>query len=205
MDQKLVAWALAVKSRRRFAPQIHHRGCYPILWMFTDANRLADPRVAVSRLPKGLCGVVLRHDGVADRAILGRDLARLCRERRLALVVAGDRRLAALLRCGVHLRAGRSGGPLAPKLPRGAFITSSAHDARELRRAAQGGADLAFLSPLLPTASHPGAASLGVVRWTNLAKTALLPVAALGGVSAGTLPALPRRFCCAAGAISAMV
>jgi hypothetical protein len=46
---------------------------------------------------------------------------------------------------------------------------------------------------------------LGVVRWTNLAKTALLPVAALGGVSAGILPALPRRFCCAAGAISAMI
>src|ERR1700712_2314994 len=75
MDQKLVAWARAVKSRQRFAPKSHRRGCFPVLWLFTDAARLPAPRAAVERLPIGLCGVVLRHDGAADRVALGRDLA----------------------------------------------------------------------------------------------------------------------------------
>ena len=60
------------------------------LWLFTDARRLPDPRPSVARLPRGLAGVVLRHDGEPGRAALGRDLARICRARRLVLVVAGD-------------------------------------------------------------------------------------------------------------------
>ena len=103
MDERLVAWARASVARRRGGD----RPFLPPLWLFTDANRLPDPRPAVARLPKGLAGVVLRHDGAPDRAALGRDLARLCRARRLTLVVAGDVRLAASLRAGVHLRAGR--------------------------------------------------------------------------------------------------
>jgi thiamine-phosphate pyrophosphorylase len=175
-----------------------------VLWLFTDAARLPNPRAAVERLPIGLCGVVLRHDGAADRAALGRDLARICRDRRLALVVAGNGRLAAALGSGVHHRAGRRDGPFAPKLPVGAWITSSAHDARELRRAARAGADLAFLSPLFPTASHPGGAALGIVRWSCLARAARLPVGALGGLNAQRPGALPPRFCVAAGAIGAL-
>src|SRR5579871_5622748 len=98
MDRRLLAWALAT----------HHRGTrLPRLWLFTDARRLPDPRAAVARLPRGLAGVVLRHDGEPDRSALGRDLARICRARRLSLVVAGDSRLAATLHAGVHLRAGR--------------------------------------------------------------------------------------------------
>ena len=37
----------------------------------------------VRGLPKGLCGVVFRHDGVAGRAALGRAVWRFCRARRL--------------------------------------------------------------------------------------------------------------------------
>ena len=71
-----------------------------MLWLFTDMVRLPDPFAAVSRLPRG-AGVVLRDDRDADR------LARLCRARGLALVVAGDARLAARLGAGLHLRDGR--------------------------------------------------------------------------------------------------
>ncbi len=179
----------------------------PVLWLFTDAVRLSDPRPAVARLPKGLCGVVLRHDGEPGRAGLGRDLARICRARRLALVVAGDARLAAALGAGVHLRAGRRGPGFGGKRgawPRSALVTSSAHDPRELRRAARAGADLAFLSPAFPTASHPGARALGAARWTRLAMRARLPVAALGGIGAASVRALPRRLCRGAGAIGAL-
>ena len=144
MDRRLLAWAYA--SRRPGAK-------LPRLWLFTDARRLPDPRPSVARLPRGLAGVVLRHDGEPGRAALGRDLARICRARRLALVVAGDARLAAALGAGVHLRAGRWPGVLRR---RRRLITSSAHGRADLLRAHRAGAGLAFLSPAFPTLSHPG-------------------------------------------------
>jgi thiamine-phosphate pyrophosphorylase len=103
MDQKLLAWGL--RGKRRDLPR---------LWLFTDDRRLPDPRAAVAGLPRGRAGVVLRHDADPDRLRLGRDLARICRQRRLILVVAGDARLAAALRAGVHLRRGRWPGPIWP-------------------------------------------------------------------------------------------
>ena len=92
MDVRLMAWAQAAAARPGAFPRL------PKLWLFTDARRLPDPRHAAARLPRGLAGVVLRHDGEPGREALGRDLARICRVRRLALVVAGDVRLAAALR-----------------------------------------------------------------------------------------------------------
>ena len=142
MDRRLLAWARA-RGAARPAREL------PPLWLFTDARRLPDPRPAVARLPRGLAGVVLRHDGEPGRAALGQDLAKICRARRLALVVAGDARLAAALGAGVHLRAGRW-----PGVPRAAAasITSSAHGLADLLRARRAGASLAFLSPAFPTA-----------------------------------------------------
>lgn len=204
MDKRLLAWARAVSARRTRPPKL------PPLWLFTDARRLADPRPVVARLPKGLAGVVLRHDdtpgGEPGRAALGRDLARLCRARRLRLVVAGDPRLAADLGAGVHLRGGRwpAGAPVAPCRRRGVLLTSSAHGAAELRRAAQAGADLAFLSPAFATRSHPGAAALGPLRWGRLARGAALPVAALGGIDGVSVRRLPRGLCRGVGAIDAL-
>ncbi len=204
MDQRLLAWAQAVSSRHRQAPKL------PPLWLFTDARRLADPRPAVARLPKGLAGVVLRHDdtpgGEPGRAALGRDLARLCRARRLRLVVAGDPRLAASLGAGIHLRGGRwpAGAPVAARRRRGALLTSSAHGAAELRRAARAGADLAFLSPAFATRSHPGVAALGPLRWGRLARGAALPLAALGGIDGASVRRLPRGLCRGVGAIDAL-
>src|SRR5262249_17582743 len=131
VDPRLLSWANATVARAH--PKI------PPLWLFTDSHRLPDPRSAASRLPRGLAGIVFRHDDSADRAALGRALARICRARRLALVVAGDPSLAAALDAGIHLRAGR--WPGAPRSYRG-LVTSSAHNAIELRRAVQAGAAL---------------------------------------------------------------
>jgi thiamine-phosphate pyrophosphorylase len=192
MDRSLLSWAYAV----------HRSGSkLPSLWLFTDARRLPDPRPAVARLPRGLAGVVLRHDGEPGRAALGRDLARICRARRLVLVVAADPRLAAALGAGVHLRGGRWPGVLRRR--RG-LITSSAHGYPDLVRAHRAGGGLAFLSPAFPTLSHPEAAALGPVRWVRLARAARMPVAALGGVDGTSIRRLPRRFCRAIGAIGAL-
>ena len=162
MDLKLLAWGRAAMRR-------HHGNGLPTLWLFTDAARLPDPRAAVARLPRHIAGVVLRHDSDPDRAALGHDLARICRSRRLALVVAGDVRLAARLGAGVHLRGGRWPGPLR----RPGIVTSSAHNQQDLRRAARNGAHLVFLSPAFATASHPGAPALGACRWALLASRAI--------------------------------
>ncbi|MGH7066198.1 MAG: thiamine phosphate synthase [Acetobacteraceae bacterium] len=190
MDLTLLAWARAVKARRRQA--------FPPLWLFTDESRLPDPLAAARRLPIGLGGVVFRHDGARDRAVLGRALARLCRARRLVLVVAGDARLAAALGAGLHLRRGRR--PVVRRRP--GILTASAHDRRELMRAARAGVALVFLGPAFATASHPGAGPLGAVRWNALAGGARLPVGAVGGIEGKTIRTLPGAS--AAAAISAL-
>jgi len=201
MDMKLVAWGRAVKARTRAR-------C-PVLWLFTDAGRGADPVAAAARLPKGLCGVVFRHDGVANRAVLAARVARVCRARRLGMVVAGDARLAAALGVGIHLRGGRWPGVGRPARRIGGFMTSSAHTVPELRRARLARVDVAFLSPAFATASHPGAAALGPNRWAQRAargaelrgKTAIF---GLGGMDGTTARRLPRRMCGGAGAIGAL-
>lgn len=193
VDPHVLAWARAV-ARRGGGRQL------PPLWLFTDEHRLPDPRPSVARLPRGLAGVVLRHDRDPRRAALGRDLARLCRARGLVLVVAGDVRLAAALRGGVHLRGGRWPGPLRVRR----LVSSSAHSWPDLRRAQRAGATLAFLAPVFPTASHPGARTLGPARWTRLAHAAPLTVAALGGIDPATLRRLPRSTCRVVGAIGAL-
>ena len=109
-------------------------------------------------------------------------------------MVAGNWRLAAALGAGVHLRRGIGPG-------RGGLVTSSAHNRVELRRAQRAGATLVFLSPVFATASHAGAAGLGVVRWAAMAGGG--GVAALGGIDGATARRLPR-FCPAVGAIGAL-
>jgi thiamine-phosphate pyrophosphorylase len=169
-----------------------------VLWLFTDAARLPDPLPSVHALPKG-SGVVLRHDGAAGRAALGAALARLCRARGLTLVVAGDARLAARLKAGVHLRDGRWPGVVRPQ--RG-IVTSSAHNGAALRRARRAGASVVFLSPVFITASHAGTRPLGPLRWASLARGNA--VYALGGVTGKNAQALGWRAA-GAGAIGALI
>ncbi|CAH2600887.1 Thiamine phosphate synthase [Rhodovastum atsumiense] len=194
MDKRLVGWARAVKSRQRW----NGRARGAVLWLFTDARRLPDPLPAVARLPRGLAGVVLRHDEAPERAALGRAVARLCRRRGLALAVAGDWRLAAALRAGLHLRGGRrpAGAPRWMEA-----VTSSVHGVAELLRARRMGA-LAFLSPVFPTASHPGGAGLGPCRWGLAVRRSGGAVAALGGMTGDSVRRL--RGCVAAGAIGGL-
>jgi thiamine-phosphate pyrophosphorylase len=191
MDRKLVAWARAVKARRGVEGP-------PPLWLFTDAARLPDPVAAARRLPAGLAGIVLRDDALADRATVGLALARICRQRRLSLAVAGDWRLAASLGAGVHLRNGRRPSGM----PGGMALTSSAHGVADLVRARRAGAVTTFLSPVFATLSHPGAASLGPVRW-SLAARRVGATAALGGIVGRNVRRLPTN-CLAIGAIGAL-
>lgn len=67
------------------------------------------------------------------------------------------------------------------------WVGASCHDRAELAQAAALGLDYAFLSPVLPTASHPGAEPLGWSRFAELIADHVLPVYALGGVGEAEL------------------
>lgn len=156
-----------------------HRKKLPTIWLMTD-ERVADAALlaAVAGLPKGRAGIVFRHyrtEGKARR-VLFEAVRRVARRRRLVLLLAGDAQMAAAWRAdGWHCRDTRRAG-------RPMLHSMAAHDAREMTAARRGGADMVFVSPLFPTRSHPGAASLGRVRFTALARQADKPVMALGGV-----------------------
>ena len=192
MDRRLLAWGLRGRAQ----------AALPRLWLFTDDARRADPLLSVAQLPRGKAGVVFRHDGHPERAALGRDVALICRERRLMLVVAGDARLAAALHAGLHLRGGYRPAPIRGAGP----VTSSAHSVTDLRRAGRMGARLVFVSPAFPTASHVGAPGLGPLRWAALARRAGqgVTIAALGGVDGRSVRQLPPGVLHAAGAIGAL-
>jgi thiamine-phosphate pyrophosphorylase len=193
MDARLVFWARAVKRRRRAK--------LPVLWLFTDEARLADPLPAIARLPNGVSGVVFRHDRAPDRAALALSVAAMCRARKLGLVVAGDGRLAARCGAGMHLRGGRKPGFCRV---RPGLVTSSAHDVPEVLRARRAGAQIVFISPAFATASHASGRVLGPVRWRGLARRAGPCLAyALGGISGQKITEL-AGFCYGAGAIDAL-
>jgi thiamine-phosphate pyrophosphorylase len=193
MDQRLLTWARQVKQRQS--------NPYPTLWLFTDATVLPNPLSLIATLPAGLCGVVYRHDTAPDRLALGRAIAKLCRQRRIALVVAGDARLAAALHAGLHLRAGRWPDHTRPHH---ALLTASAHNPAEITRAKRAGAKLIFISPVFPTASHPGAKPLGNILWLRLACFVQPAKAyALGGISGHKMKTLANS-CCGAASIRAI-
>lgn len=159
--------------------------------LVTDDQRLPDPAAAMAALPAG-AAVLLRHYDAPDRKHLARRLARLARAQRQILLVAGaDWRLAAAIGAsGVHLPEAVARMVPLPGLRlwlrRGGLLTVACHGPAGLVRAAALGADAALLSPVFPTRSHPGAATIGATRFALWALRARLPVVALGGIRADT-------------------
>jgi len=181
MDTKLVAWARAVKARHRWRAD----AWLPVLWIFTDDDRLPDPRAILEELPPGLCGIVLRSRRRLDAA-MSLDLARRCRRRRVALVLAQPGPAGPRCLWGVHL--GQRGG--AGRHAR--LVTASARAPADLARAARSAADCVFVSPVFATRSHPGAPGLGVARWASLARRSRVAAFALGGITAASAMRLPK-------------
>lgn len=182
-------------------------GRMPALILVTDDVRLPDPVAAMAKLPAG-AGVLLRHYQTPDRPALARRLAALTRRKRLVLLLGGsDWRLAAAIGAqGLHLPEGlarRLADPgLRLWLRRGHLLSVAGHSRAALARAHALHADCVMLSPVFPTASHPGAPVLGPTRFALWARQARLPVVALGGVTRRTARAL--RFAAGIAAISGL-
>jgi len=194
------------EEARRLKPRRTARGTLlPRLILMTDPVRLPDPLAAVAGLPRG-SAVILRHydegaTGGAGREQLARQLLAACRRQDVLLLIAGDARLAAAIGAdGLHLAEYlvRRGSRRWRLWRRPAWIvTAAAHGPAALHRARRAGADAALLSPVFPTASHPGAASLGALRFARLASSVAMPVYALGGMSSKRARRL--RTACPAG------
>jgi thiamine-phosphate pyrophosphorylase len=73
-------------------------------------------------------------------------------------------------------------------------MTAACHSLHALRQAERAGADLALLSPVFPTASHPGGHVLGPFRASAIARASGMPVLAMGGIDAATTCRLPPTF-----------
>ncbi|MGD8710293.1 MAG: Nudix family hydrolase [Ectothiorhodospiraceae bacterium] len=112
---------------------------------------------------------MVHHAG--GRLLVSRDWA-LCRE------VHAD---------GVHLSAEQLRSLNGRPLGSGHLVAASCHDPRELDLARQMGVDFAVLSPVLPTASHPGRPALGWSRFAEWVADVPFPVYGLGGLGAEDL------------------
>ena len=164
-------------------------GNLPPLVLVTDDERLPDPCAAAAALPRGSL-IVLRTREKQRRKELAAALARIARARSLFLLIAGDPELAQSAD-GAHFPEARMGAIAAWRARRPDwFLTASAHSLGGAQRAARFGADAVFLSPVFPTASHPGRPALTPIRLRLMAQQARLPVYALGGINAQNALAL---------------
>ena len=178
----------------------------PALVLMTDDTRRADWVEAATALPQGSC-VIVRHRDASAREALALALRRVCRGRRLKLLIADDPALAVRVRAdGVHMPQVRLRllAGLRARYPRW-LLTAAAHDAAAVTAAAGGGADAIFVSPVFATASHPGAQVLGAVGFAALVARACVPVLALGGIDGGSIQRLAPSGAAGAGVIGAWV
>ena len=112
---------------------------------------------------------------------MARQLAALKRSRGLVLLIGADAELAE--ECGadgVHWPE-----RLMPRERGSAFrvVTTAAHDAKAVARAAAAGLDACVLSPIFPSASASARNELGLFSASQIARTSAIPVIALGGVT----------------------
>lgn len=158
----------------------------PLVLFTDDSGR--DWLAAARRLPRGSAVVIRGRDRRARAALL----AQLTPLSGLSLLVADDPVLAEAAD-GLHLPEARARDAAHWRARRpGWIITASAHSLRALMALAH--IDAAFLSPVFPTASHPGAPALSPARAALIAAATPVPVYALGGIDGRNAARLPPAF-----------
>lgn len=148
----------------------------PRQWLLTDERQGDALWPVLERLPRG-AGVIVRHYRLdrAERARLIERVRRVARRRGLMLILAGT--------AGDALRWRADGVYQSSRRGRSLVELATAHDPAELVAAARARADAVLVSPVFSTRSHPGARTLGAVRFGLLVRNARLPVIALGGMT----------------------
>ncbi len=167
------------------------------LAFLTDRALAPEPETIIGALPPG-AAVILRDYEAPHRAALAQRLKAVCATHGILFLVGADLTLANNLGAdGVHFPSWTDIRP-AP----GMIATAACHSALELEKAAAAGAQLAFLSPVFATQSHPGEQTLGAALFKSIARTSPLPVLALGGVDETNASQLAGRNVTGLAAIS---
>lgn len=129
----------------------------------------------------------LRSKHLDDDALA--PLAQGCAERARRygwhLLINGRPRLSAELGLGLHLTSTQLRTLTAEDLPPSdppRWLAASCHDEAEIALAAALGCDFVTVSPILSTASHPGAEPIGWTGLAGLVRRSPLPCYALGGL-----------------------
>ncbi|BDI60008.1 thiamine phosphate synthase [Qipengyuania nanhaisediminis] len=159
----------------------------PALWLISDARNDAVLEAALRALPRG-SGFVYRHYHLGEAQRYARYLALMRHARaRSHIVVLADSALTAR-------EWGADGIYGAPRAlwPRraGLLRIATVHGMDELAQANLFGCDAMMISPVFGTNSHPDAAALGPAAFHGLARHALAPVIALGGMDSDRARAL---------------
>jgi 8-oxo-dGTP diphosphatase len=117
-----------------------------------------------------------------------------CRERQIIVLVNSDTyAVTDIVADGIQLTSATLRLCSERPLPRGLWLGASCHSASDIHHAASIGCDFVTLSPVLATASHPNAPSLGWEGLARIAENSPLPIFALGGMNADLL-AVARNY-----------
>lgn len=168
---------LPQKPRQGRAAALMRRSRTQHLIYMTDLDRDPDPVTTVTTLPPG--SHVIWRSGAGAALPLARRLRAIARKNRLRFLVAGDHRLARMLKAdGLHLKDHpwrRSASPLP-------LVTAAVHSVRSLYRARAWGVPFVLISPVFNTASGGGKKGMGIHRLARLAPLVDRPVV-LGGIT----------------------
>ncbi len=156
----------------------------PHEYAITDAeNRGREPMLMKiqERLASGLKLIQVRDKDLPRREEFARSVLRLAHRHGARVLLNGGPAIGD----GLHYTAAQL--MRLRDRPQGILAAASCHDAAELERAMALELDFAVLGPVRPTASHPGARTLGWDGFARLALGASIPVYAIGGVQRADL------------------
>jgi len=159
----------------------------PSVYLISDVERLGEAAFEerlVAALERGARLLQLREPWPHARLCRYAERVRaLCAPYQARCLINGDPALVQDCADGVHLSSARLWQCQKRPLPPHQLLGASCHHEADLQHAQAIGCDFAVLSPVAPTASHPGEPPLGWLRFKALAATVFLPVYALGGLS----------------------
>ncbi len=160
-----------------------------------------DERAFVARLEACLAAGVelvqlrIRASGERRQRVIATALAACARHGARLMLNGTPQEASAVGAHGVHLNRERLFEWQQRPLTENLLLSAACHDAREIAQAERIGVDFIYLSPVAPTASHPGADVLGWPALRKLCAQTRLPVYALGGMTVQALPRAVRAGC----------
>lgn len=190
-DHKAALHTIARLADRQFAPRRQDQ--WPNLVVMTDRAVQGDAWHLADAVPAGTI-ICLRDYDLKDRAHYAARLAAVCRHNNVRLVVGGDVSLALRVGAwGVHIPEGlwrQSIQDVERARNHGLRISTAVHSRQAARSVVIAGralCDMALVSPVFATQSHPEQRVLGPLGLAGVLEALPTPAYALGGVRPGTI------------------